>query len=418
MPNPGQRDNDPTHLHPVFRSKAKAVLEQCASEQLPFQLFEGFRSPERQQYLYDQGRTRPGSIVTKARPWTSYHQYGVAADFVLFENGRWSWDSSGERDGWWRRLHEIARVQGLEPLSWETPHLQLSGTSIATLQAGGYPPDGDQMWAECLEGAVVSWTGTPASPPPPELAQGRPPLDPGQPTPAVPGELPPLPSESWHARWEGQEWRYDADGIFLRAHESGRQPFRTPGEPTTCRRIWELFASPILDAARRHGVHPALIVMVIGTETAFARKAGFTGPLTFRWEAHVQVSDVNPPRFGDYSAGPMQVLGTTARWVVRQQGLDYEPFSVAPALEFCLEDPGSLPLFDPAINIDLGTAVIRQRFAQTGDDPILVSAAYNAGGLYKTAKNPWCLRTAGDHLDRAAAWYGDACAVLREVLEP
>jgi peptidoglycan L-alanyl-D-glutamate endopeptidase CwlK len=71
-------------------------------------------------------------------------------------------------------------------------------------------------------------------------------------------------------------------------------------------------------------------------------------------------------------------------------------------------------MFDPAVNIDIGTAVIRQRFGQTGDDPILVSTAYNAGGLYKSAKNAWCLRTHGDHLDRAAAWYGDACAVLSE----
>jgi peptidoglycan L-alanyl-D-glutamate endopeptidase CwlK len=74
-----------------------------------------------------------------------------------------------------------------------------------------------------------------------------------------------------------------------------------------------------------------------------------------------------------------------------------------------------LPLYDPAINIDIGTSEIKHRFTKTGDDPILVSAAFNAGGLYKSSKNDWHLRSHGNHLDRAAAWYGDACTVIAEL---
>jgi hypothetical protein len=81
------RNFDPERLHPIFREKARELLDRLTAEGIPFRLFEGFRSPERQQYLYAQGRTRPGPIVTHARPWTSYHQYGLAGDFVLFENG-------------------------------------------------------------------------------------------------------------------------------------------------------------------------------------------------------------------------------------------------------------------------------------------------------------------------------------------
>ena len=145
------RNSDPTCLHPVFRQKADELLVLLAQESIPFRLFEGFRSPERQQYLYAQGRTRPGLIVTKARPGSSYHQYGLAGDFVLFENGEWSWDTSGEKTRYWQRLHEIGKTLGLEPLSFEMPHLQLSGLRIADLAAGRYPEGGDSSWQVALE---------------------------------------------------------------------------------------------------------------------------------------------------------------------------------------------------------------------------------------------------------------------------
>jgi peptidoglycan L-alanyl-D-glutamate endopeptidase CwlK len=79
------------------------------------------------------------------------------------------------------------------------------------------------------------------------------------------------------------------------------------------------------------------------------------------------------------------------------------------------EPPATLKLYEPDINIDIGAAEIKQRINKTCDDPILVAAAYNSGGIYKSTKNPWYLRSHGDHLDRAAKWYGDACAVLKEV---
>src|SRR5712692_1332214 len=99
--NESVRNADLACLHPIFREKARRLLGRLAAEGIPFQLFEGLRSPERQQYLYAQGRTRPGPIVTKAQPWTSYHQYGLAGDFVLFENGVWSWDATGVRKRYW-----------------------------------------------------------------------------------------------------------------------------------------------------------------------------------------------------------------------------------------------------------------------------------------------------------------------------
>jgi peptidoglycan L-alanyl-D-glutamate endopeptidase CwlK len=63
-------------------------------------------------------------------------------------------------------------------------------------------------------------------------------------------------------------------------------------------------------------------------------------------------------------------------------------------------------------NIDIGTAEIRSRMAKTGLDPILIAAAYNAGGIYESEQNEWHLRSAHDHLDRASKWFGDACFIL------
>jgi peptidoglycan L-alanyl-D-glutamate endopeptidase CwlK len=232
------------------------------------------------------------------------------------------------------------------------------------------------------------------------------------PLPTVPVDVPRPAKKGWHSHFNGLEYRYDERGIYLRSVGDGMEPLRTPGKPSTCEALWRLAADHILAASKKYGVAPELIMMTIGTESAFARKHGFSGPVTFRWEPQVSVQDVQPHHLGDYSAGPMQTLATTARWVIRQQGLDYDPFVVAPDYKQKPAPPESHPLYDLKTSIDLGTAVIKQRWTKTQDDPILVSAAFNAGRVADSSKNRWHLRSFGDHLDRAVEWYGDACAVL------
>ena len=410
------RDVDPAHLHPVVRARVERVLARLAAERVPFRLFEAFRAPQRQQYLWDQGRVRPGAKVTNAQPWQSMHQYGLAVDLVLWENGKWSWDDRGPKGAWWKRLKQVGREEGLASISWEAPHLELAGVTLAQLQRGSYPDDADESWAEHLVQALYGWTGTPPSPPLPRDVPQRPPLPAAAAAPvaAATAALPSAGSEGWHARFGGCEWRHDDRGVYLRSQAGGREPLRSPGEPITMRTIWHSFGGAILAAAQRFGVPPALIMTMIANETGNLRKFGFTGPLSFRWEPRVLVNDVNPPRHGDYSAGPMQVLASTARWIVRTQRLAHDPFAAAPAYEMRPEPPASHPMYDPALNIELGTAVIKQRWAATGADPVLVAAAYNAGGIYRSSENAWRLRCYGDHLDRTAKWYGDACSVLRE----
>ncbi len=157
------RNTDLGLLHPVVRDSVQKVLADLRSANIPLFVFEAFRSPERQAYLYAQGRTRPGPKVTFAEPWRSYHQYGLAVDLVFNGPGRWTWDEP--RKGMWKRMHEIGERHGLMPLSFETPHLQLAGTSSSALLSGVYPAGGDDAWATNLNSAIAGWQGDPAAPP-------------------------------------------------------------------------------------------------------------------------------------------------------------------------------------------------------------------------------------------------------------
>ncbi|TCM51065.1 peptidase M23-like protein [Rhizobium sp. PP-F2F-G48] len=226
-------------------------------------------------------------------------------------------------------------------------------------------------------------------------------------------------SGGWHSKFDGQDWRFDERGVYTKDRSGAEILRRTPGAPSTCRKIWSLYAPLVLASSQKHGVNPALIMMTIATETGFASADGFTGKKTFRWEAHVDNEDVDPPFKGAYSAGPMQGLSTSVRDLIERRGtafeLDYDRFEVAPAIRSKPSSPPAThPLYDPETNIDLGAGEIRSRFAATDDDPILVAAAFNAGGLYQSNGNAWHLKSHGDHLDRAAQWYGDACQVLSE----
>jgi hypothetical protein len=118
----GSANREEWRLHPTLRTKLAKLRELLANENLGFFVSEGMRSPGRQQYLYEQGRTRKGKIVTNAKAWKSNHNYGCAIDFAP-KNGDWNGAN-------WTRLGELAESVGLE---WggrwtnpvDRPHVQL-----------------------------------------------------------------------------------------------------------------------------------------------------------------------------------------------------------------------------------------------------------------------------------------------------
>lgn len=90
-------------MHPKVRSEAINLLEEV-NKVLTGKAFvrvtQTLRTIAEQDALYAQGRTVRGKIVTNARGGSSYHNYGLALDFVLVLNGgSISWDTNKDFDG-------------------------------------------------------------------------------------------------------------------------------------------------------------------------------------------------------------------------------------------------------------------------------------------------------------------------------
>jgi hypothetical protein len=138
-------DRDWEHLYPAFRSKLRTVLEETARRTgRQWLLVEGYRSQERQTWLYAQGRTRLGQIVTWMRT-PRFHGSACAAD-VAPDNGRGQPDYQAPRR-LWETLRQVYHAHGLDNPAWakgDLGHIQLSDRS--TVQKGaawakaGFPP--------------------------------------------------------------------------------------------------------------------------------------------------------------------------------------------------------------------------------------------------------------------------------------
>jgi peptidoglycan L-alanyl-D-glutamate endopeptidase CwlK len=150
------RDNDVAHLHPAFVAPLLKLEEALQAEDIPLALYEGARSPFRQAELYARGRGvgQPGKFATRAKAWQSFHQFGIAADFVFLVNGAWTWDEP--RPGLWNRYGELARAAGLRCLDFERPHCELP-VALQPLQVGHYPAAGSDAWKAWLEDQIEQW---------------------------------------------------------------------------------------------------------------------------------------------------------------------------------------------------------------------------------------------------------------------
>lgn len=108
-------------LAPIVQDRLKEALLLCADKYLDVAVFEGWRSPARQNTLFAQGRSAPGKIVTQARAWGSYHQFGLAFDLAFIHQGQWRWD------GDWDEVRQVFKGCGFESLApIENAHFQLT----------------------------------------------------------------------------------------------------------------------------------------------------------------------------------------------------------------------------------------------------------------------------------------------------
>lgn len=103
------------------REKAEGVHEALHRlldrlESLPYDVMviEGIRTRARQQELYDQGRTAPGNIVTKAKPEQSPHCHAAALDIMPLLDGKLLWSGSSVDS----RLAEMGAIAAELGLIW------------------------------------------------------------------------------------------------------------------------------------------------------------------------------------------------------------------------------------------------------------------------------------------------------------
>lgn len=108
-------------LAPVFRQKVERALAGAALDGHAIAVFEGWRSPARQDDLYAQGRTLPGRVITKARAWESLHNFGLAVDIANLPAARmWNWN------GDFKKYSKYFTGEGLKWLSpFEQVHYEL-----------------------------------------------------------------------------------------------------------------------------------------------------------------------------------------------------------------------------------------------------------------------------------------------------
>ena len=135
--------------HPAVRQALKDIYTEICSRltgRAQCRFVEVLRSSARQAELYAQGRSKPGRIVTNAKPGQSWHNYALAVDICLIIDGKEaSWDMITDFDhdsiADWMEVVHVFKEPGWEWAGdWKTfreaPHFQCTfGLPIAVAQS-------------------------------------------------------------------------------------------------------------------------------------------------------------------------------------------------------------------------------------------------------------------------------------------
>lgn len=126
-------------LLPKAREAARAFMAACvpamARHGVVVKIIGGTRTYAEQNALYEQGRGKPGPVVTNARGGYSNHNFGIAWDIGLFKDGRYL-----EESPLYKECSEIGREQGLDcGAFWSSltdePHFNLkTGLTLAQMR--------------------------------------------------------------------------------------------------------------------------------------------------------------------------------------------------------------------------------------------------------------------------------------------
>lgn len=123
-------------LYPAVERTKNVFMATCIAQGETLVVTEGYRSIERQNELYAQGRTAPGAIVTNAKGGESMHQYGVAFDVIFLVNGKRTYDVD---DSKWQKIGAIGKSLELQwGGTWsnpDRPHFEMTlGYTLSDFQ--------------------------------------------------------------------------------------------------------------------------------------------------------------------------------------------------------------------------------------------------------------------------------------------
>ena len=133
-------------LQPIAQTEARQFMQRIADAGITARIISGTRTYAEQERLFRQGRYgNPGPKVTNARGGSSNHNFGIAWDIGIFNNGKYLGNSP---------LYNKAGPAGVSDMvewggNWKTfkdrPHYQLS-TPYSTSETRALFEKGKQYW--------------------------------------------------------------------------------------------------------------------------------------------------------------------------------------------------------------------------------------------------------------------------------
>ncbi len=133
-------------LNSAVENGLRKLIELANDAGIEIRITQGLRTIDEQNALYAQGRSKPGSIVTNAQGGYSFHNYGLAGDFVLIKGGYdTKYDGNDVPGSDWMEVVNIAKSLGFEAgADWtgfkDYPHFQITyDLTTADLRSGKKP---------------------------------------------------------------------------------------------------------------------------------------------------------------------------------------------------------------------------------------------------------------------------------------
>jgi peptidoglycan LD-endopeptidase CwlK len=116
---------DLKNIKPELKKKMEMAQRAWSAAGLNVIITQGYRTPEYQNSLYAQGRTKPGKIITNATGRTSLHCQGKAFDVAFIDGKKVTYN------GDWKKLGELGIKCGLDwGGAWkgfvDKPHFQIN----------------------------------------------------------------------------------------------------------------------------------------------------------------------------------------------------------------------------------------------------------------------------------------------------